>query len=422
MSDYVLIDGDKAIFRPRSARPLVVVQPGKLAASGPATLGGARRLRRRRREQRVVPGCMYMTPAHDPRHRHPRDRRPRRRPQGPEDEAPAASRCSSSAAPSPPASRSRAPPSSHRPAPAAPIPDAAPEYSGSGFFVTTNASSRDSDRAGAKPLSTSGRDGTSQRDRRLPALDPDSVAIDERGHADLLAFVQALAASCTSSPPTTTPTRPRRRTWAALRHRPDLPIADIVAYMADPQRASAKRARWLGRPHFALLLGLPRAARPRPRPAQRPDPPPPRSLLPRGPAPGPEPAVPDRVVVLLRLAARVDAARAARRHRVPGRPRQPRRPADLPQRARCPVSRARIDGLRAVTSTAASPASPTSAATAASNDAVRPHADARPRRPAPGVARPPLTRRHRSRPDLSLGPSSRSPASTCTSSTTSCAR
>ena len=74
-------------------------------------------------------------------------------------------------------------------------------------------------------LTTSVRDGTSQRDRHLPALDPASVAIDERGHADLLAFVQALAEQLrfiADDPDDPT-------SWAAFASRPDLPIADIVA-------------------------------------------------------------------------------------------------------------------------------------------------------------------------------------------------
>jgi len=40
MSDYILIDGDKAIFIPSLGPSTVVVQPGTLKASGPATLNG----------------------------------------------------------------------------------------------------------------------------------------------------------------------------------------------------------------------------------------------------------------------------------------------------------------------------------------------------------------------------------------------
>ncbi len=197
-------------------------------------------------------------------------------------------------------------------------------------------------------LTTSVRDGTSQRDRHLPALDPTSVAIDERGHADLLAFVQALADKLRFLPADADDSDGDPATWAPFASRPDLPIADIVAYMADPQRASGERARWLGRPHFALLLAfleLLAKARDQQNDLTR------RHLehyyrevlrL------TPEPAVPDRVVVLLRLAARIDAAvlpagtefQAGRDSR--GLPRIYRS-----ERA-VQVSRARIDGLRAV--------------------------------------------------------------------------
>jgi hypothetical protein len=40
MSDFILMDGDQAIFMPMFGAAVVVVQPGKLAGSGPATLGG----------------------------------------------------------------------------------------------------------------------------------------------------------------------------------------------------------------------------------------------------------------------------------------------------------------------------------------------------------------------------------------------
>jgi len=99
------------------------------------------------------------------------------------------------------------------------------------------------------------RDGTSQRSRRLAALDPNYALIDERTHADLLGFLQKYAAQLrflegddeTGGVRTTA-------TWADFALRDDISIADIVAYLADPARFAGERARWLGRPHFALLL------------------------------------------------------------------------------------------------------------------------------------------------------------------------
>lgn len=155
------------------------------------------------------------------------------------------------------------------------------------------------------PLSSDGRDGTSQRGRRSPALDPDSVAIDERGHADLLAFVQAFTAELAFF--TAAPGDAEARdtaTWADFAARKDISVPDILAFMADPARFSGARARWLGRPHFALLLTfLELLARARDQ----------LNGLTRRHLEyyyrdvlqlRPEPAVPDRVAVVLRLAAR----------------------------------------------------------------------------------------------------------------------
>lgn len=102
-------------------------------------------------------------------------------------------------------------------------------------------------------LSQGGHDGTSQRGRQLPALDPGSVAIDERGHADLLAFVQALAGQLRFFAAEDGELR-ETGSWSPFARHDELSIADIVAYMQDPGRFEGERARWLGRPHFALLL------------------------------------------------------------------------------------------------------------------------------------------------------------------------
>ncbi|MCA9638261.1 MAG: hypothetical protein KC420_19665, partial [Myxococcales bacterium] len=105
------------------------------------------------------------------------------------------------------------------------------------------------------PLSLDKSDGTSQRGRALAALDPTSVAIDERGHADLLAFVQAFAERLRYLEADGDALR-EVGTWSELARRDDLSIADIVAYMDDPGRFRGEAARWLGRPHFALLLAF----------------------------------------------------------------------------------------------------------------------------------------------------------------------
>jgi len=62
MSDFILIDGDQAIFMPAFSPAIVVVQPGKLAGSGPATIGGKTMCVAGDESKVSVPGCMYMTP------------------------------------------------------------------------------------------------------------------------------------------------------------------------------------------------------------------------------------------------------------------------------------------------------------------------------------------------------------------------
>ncbi len=100
-------------------------------------------------------------------------------------------------------------------------------------------------------------DGTSQKARNLAALDPGNIRIDERSDADLLAFVQKLAqhlifhAAEDPSPPS-----PAAR-WQAFASAPSslaLSTADMAAYIDHPERFSGEALRWLGRPHFALLL------------------------------------------------------------------------------------------------------------------------------------------------------------------------
>jgi hypothetical protein len=108
-------------------------------------------------------------------------------------------------------------------------------------------------------LLPSSHDGTSQRGRALPALDPGYAAIDERSTADLLAFVQAFAEKLRYLSPyesngEITGELREAGTWADFAASPDVSLADIVAYIAEPERFTGERARWLGRPHFALLL------------------------------------------------------------------------------------------------------------------------------------------------------------------------
>ena len=64
MTDFVLIDGDQAVFLPAFSPAIVVVQPGKLAGSGPATINGKAICVDGDESKVSVPGCTYMTPSH----------------------------------------------------------------------------------------------------------------------------------------------------------------------------------------------------------------------------------------------------------------------------------------------------------------------------------------------------------------------
>jgi Contractile injection system spike tip protein len=62
MADFILIDGDTVVFIPAFTPATVVVQPGKLEGSGPATLGGKKICVDGDESKVSVAGCVYMTP------------------------------------------------------------------------------------------------------------------------------------------------------------------------------------------------------------------------------------------------------------------------------------------------------------------------------------------------------------------------
>lgn len=64
MSDYILLDGDQAMFTPSFGAATVVVQPGTLAASGAATVRGKKVCVAGDETSVSVAGCSYMTPSH----------------------------------------------------------------------------------------------------------------------------------------------------------------------------------------------------------------------------------------------------------------------------------------------------------------------------------------------------------------------
>lgn len=138
MSDYVLIDGDLAMFMPSFGAAVVVVQPGTLSGSGPATQDGTALCVEGDESSVSVPGCMYMTPQYS---------------------IPGTGTLSiDSLASDQVATKTRtggtavllkggnftakfevqSPAQQPPPGPGSPIPDATTQYSGQGSFVTTN--------------------------------------------------------------------------------------------------------------------------------------------------------------------------------------------------------------------------------------------------------------------------------------------
>ncbi len=106
-------------------------------------------------------------------------------------------------------------------------------------------------------LQPGAHDGTSQRQRALPALDPASAPLDERGMAQMLTEAQALAARLRwFAHDAATDTLREAGTWAALVTDPAgrIGITDMLAFLDDPSQADDAQARWMTRPHLVLLL------------------------------------------------------------------------------------------------------------------------------------------------------------------------
>jgi hypothetical protein len=62
MPDFILVEGDKANFLPNFGAAVVIVRPGQLKGSGPGTLNGKKICVDGDEKQVSVPGCTYMTP------------------------------------------------------------------------------------------------------------------------------------------------------------------------------------------------------------------------------------------------------------------------------------------------------------------------------------------------------------------------
>ena len=87
MPDFILVEGDKANFLPSFGAAIVVVQPGDLKGSGPATFNGKKICVDGDEKKVSVPGCTYMTPQYSNSwHGDAQNLGPGRRPEGEEDE------------------------------------------------------------------------------------------------------------------------------------------------------------------------------------------------------------------------------------------------------------------------------------------------------------------------------------------------
>lgn len=138
MSDLILIDGDQAIFMPNFGAAVVVVQPGNLQGSGPATFEGNKLCVDGDETSVSVPGCTYMTPQYSipgtgtlKIDALAADQTAQMTKTG--DKA-VLLKGGNFTAKFEVQSPAQQPP----PGPGSPIPDATPQYSGSGSFVTTN--------------------------------------------------------------------------------------------------------------------------------------------------------------------------------------------------------------------------------------------------------------------------------------------
>ena len=138
MSDSILITGDKAIFNPTFGAATVVVQPGTLAGSGKGKISGKPVCVDGDEKKVIVPGCTYMTPMYsipgvgtlsiqslggNQKARKTKDKG-----------KPVLLKGSTFTAKFQVMIPAQQPP----PGAGSPIPDATPQYSGTGSFLTTN--------------------------------------------------------------------------------------------------------------------------------------------------------------------------------------------------------------------------------------------------------------------------------------------
>jgi hypothetical protein len=97
------------------------------------------------------------------------------------------------------------------------------------------------------------RDGTSQAGRRLAALDPAYVLVDERSLKDWLAFAREYAKELRYFEAANRSVQATGDDWSGFLG-PDLDLDELVAFMQEPDHFSADKARLYRRPHVTLFL------------------------------------------------------------------------------------------------------------------------------------------------------------------------
>jgi hypothetical protein len=138
MSDYILRHGDQVVFLPAFSPAIVVVRPGALEGSGPATIEGKKICVDGDESNVAVRGCTYMTPQHSipgtgtlKISALAGDQKARKTKSGGKAVLLKGASFTASFEVQSPAQQ---PP----PGPGSPVPDGTASYSGSGTFVTTN--------------------------------------------------------------------------------------------------------------------------------------------------------------------------------------------------------------------------------------------------------------------------------------------
>ncbi|NER97017.1 MAG: hypothetical protein F6J86_24735 [Symploca sp. SIO1B1] len=138
MADFILVTGDKAMFNPTFGAATVVVLPGTLVGTGKDTINGKPVCVDGDEKKVIVPGCMYMTPQYSipgvgtlSIQSLGGNQKAKKNKSGGK---PVLLKGSTFKAKFQVMTPAQQPP----PAPGPPIPDATPQYSGTGSFITTN--------------------------------------------------------------------------------------------------------------------------------------------------------------------------------------------------------------------------------------------------------------------------------------------